>query len=41
LDWHILASSPAISFSNMNYIQPVDKDSVSRGSSPDAGAYQH
>jgi hypothetical protein len=41
LDWHILASSPAIGFSNLNYIQPVDKDGVSRGSSPTAGAYQH
>jgi acid phosphatase len=41
LDWHILASSPAIGFSNLNYIQPVDKDGVSRVSSPAAGAYQH
>jgi len=40
LDWHILTSSPAIGFSNMSYIQTVDKDSVSRGSSPAAGAYQ-
>lgn len=40
LDWHILASSPAIGFSNMNYIQPVDKDGVARTSSPAAGAYQ-
>ena len=40
LDWHILSSSPAIGFSNMNYIQTVDKDGVSRGSSPAAGAYQ-
>jgi Putative Ig domain/Immunoglobulin domain/Immunoglobulin I-set domain len=40
LDWHILTTSPAIGFSNMNYIQPVDKDGVSRGSSPAAGAYQ-
>jgi hypothetical protein len=41
LDWHILTSSPAIGFSNLNYIQPVDKDGVSRGTSPAAGAYQH
>jgi acid phosphatase len=41
LDWHILASSPAIGFSNLSYIRPVDKDSVSRGGSPSAGAYQH
>jgi Phosphoesterase family/Putative Ig domain/Abnormal spindle-like microcephaly-assoc'd, ASPM-SPD-2-Hydin/Immunoglobulin domain len=41
LDWHILATSPAISFSNLNYIQPVDKDGVSRGTLPAAGAYQH
>ena len=34
LNWHIRASSPAISFCNMNYIQPVDKDSISRVSSP-------
>jgi hypothetical protein len=40
LDWHILTGSPAIGFSNMNYIQPVDKDGVSRGGSPVAGAYQ-
>ena len=40
LDWHILTSSPAIGFSNMSYIQTVDKDSVARGSSPAAGAYQ-
>jgi acid phosphatase len=41
LDWHILASSPAVGFSNLNYIRPTDKDGVLRGSSPDAGAYQH
>ena len=41
LDWHILSSSPAIGFNNMSFIQPVDKDGVSRGSSPDTGAYQH
>jgi hypothetical protein len=41
LDWHILASSPAIGFSNLNYIQPVDKDGVSRSTLPAAGAYQH
>jgi len=41
LDWHILATSPAINFSNMNYVQPVDKDGVPRGTSPDAGCYQH
>jgi hypothetical protein len=41
LDWHILASSPAIGFSNLSYIQPMDKDGVSRASSPAAGAYQH
>jgi hypothetical protein len=41
LNWHILSTSPAIGFSNMSYIQAVDKDGVSRGSSPDAGAYQH
>jgi hypothetical protein len=41
LDWHILASSPAVGFSNPNYIRPTDKDGVLRGSSPDAGAYQH
>jgi len=41
LDWHILASSPAIGFSNLSYIQPVDKDGVSRATSPAAGAYQH
>lgn len=40
LDWHILASSPAIGFSNMNYVQSVDKDGVSRGNSPAVGAYQ-
>jgi hypothetical protein len=39
-NWHILTSSPAIGFSNMSYIQTVDKDSVSRSSSPAAGAYQ-
>jgi Putative Ig domain/Abnormal spindle-like microcephaly-assoc'd, ASPM-SPD-2-Hydin/Immunoglobulin domain len=41
LDWHILTSSPAVGFSNLNYVQPVDKDGVSRSSSPAAGAYQH
>jgi len=41
LNWHILSSSPAIGFSNMGHIQPVDKDNVSRGSAPDSGAYQH
>ena len=41
LNWHILSTSPAIGFGNMSYIQAVDKDGVSRGSSPDAGAYQH
>ena len=41
LNWHILSTSPAIGFSNMSYIQALDKDGVSRGSSPDAGAYQH
>jgi hypothetical protein len=40
LDWHVLASSPAIGFSNMNYVQPVDKDGVSRTGTPVAGAYQ-
>jgi acid phosphatase len=40
LDWHILTSSPAIGFSNMSYIQPVDKDGISRATSPAAGAYQ-
>src|SRR5467141_1024705 len=40
LDWHILVSSPAVSFSNLNYTQPTDKDGVSRASSPAAGAYQ-
>ena len=34
LDWHILATSPAIGFSNMNYVQPLDKDGVARGTSP-------
>ena len=41
LDWHILVSSPAIGFSNLSYIQSVDKDGVSRASSPAAGAYQY
>ncbi len=41
LNWHILASSPAIGFSNLSYVQPVDKDGVSRANSPAAGAYQH
>ncbi len=40
LNWHILTTSPAIGFSNMSHIQPVDKDDVPRGSSPAAGAYQ-
>jgi hypothetical protein len=40
LDWQVLASSPAIGFSNMSYIQPVDKDAVSRAGTPVAGA-QH
>ena len=40
LNWHILSTSPAIGFSNMNYIQPVDKDGVSRNGTPAAGAYQ-
>jgi len=40
LNWHILSTSPAVGFSNMGHIQPVDKDDVSRGSSPAAGAYQ-
>ena len=40
LNWHILVTSPAIGFSNMGHIQPVDKDDVPRGSSPAAGAYQ-
>jgi len=40
LNWHILLTSPAIGFSNMGHIQPVDKDDVPRGSSPAAGAYQ-
>ena len=40
LNWHILLTSPAIGFSNMGHVQPVDKDDVSRGSSPAAGAYQ-
>jgi hypothetical protein len=41
LDWHILTTSPAIGFSNLNYVQPVDKDGVPRGTLPDAGVYQH
>jgi len=41
LNWHILVSSPAIGLSNLSYIQSVDKDGVSRASSPAAGAYQH
>ena len=40
-NWHIIASSPAIGFSNLSYVQPVDKDGVSRANSPAAGAYQH
>ena len=40
LNWHILSTSPAVGFSNMNYIQPVDKDGVSRNGTPAAGAYQ-
>jgi len=40
LNWHIFSTSPAIGFSNMGHIQPLDKDGVSRASSPAAGAYQ-
>lgn len=39
-DWHLTFSSPALSFSNLNYVQPIDKDGVTRGPSFDAGAYQ-
>ncbi len=39
-NWHLTPSSPAISFSNTNYVEPVDKDGVTRGPSYDAGAYQ-
>jgi len=40
LDWHILTTSPAIGFSNLSHVQPVDKDNVSRGSAPNTGTYQ-
>jgi len=40
LDWHILASSPAIGFSNLNFIQSVDKDSVPRVNLFAVGVYQ-
>jgi acid phosphatase len=40
LNWHILTTSPAIGFSNMSHTQSVDKDGVSRGTLPAAGAYQ-
>jgi Abnormal spindle-like microcephaly-assoc'd, ASPM-SPD-2-Hydin len=39
-DWHLTPSSPAIGFSNANYVQTVDKDGVTRGPRYDAGAYQ-
>jgi len=39
-NWHLTSSSPAISFSNSAYVQPLDKDGVARGPGYDAGAYQ-
>jgi parallel beta-helix repeat protein len=39
-NWHLTSSSPVVSFSNLNYVQPIDKDGVTRGPSFDAGAYQ-
>lgn len=41
LDWHITASSPAVGFSNQNYVQTVDHDGVTRSNPADTGAYQH
>jgi parallel beta-helix repeat protein len=39
-NWHLTSSSPAISFSNSAYVQPLDKDGVTRGPGYDAGASQ-
>ncbi len=39
-NWHLTPLSPAISFSNPSYVQPTDKDGVTRGPGYDAGAYQ-
>ncbi len=39
-NWHLTLLSPAISFSNPTYVQPTDKDGVTRGPGYDAGAYQ-
>jgi|GEM_PF-885360 len=40
-DWHLTSTSPAIGYSNTSYVQPVDKDGVTRGPDYDAGAYQY
>ena len=41
LNWHILASSPAVGFSSQSYVQTYDHDGIVRPNPADAGAYQH
>lgn len=41
LDWHLTSSSPAIGWSNSNYVQALDHDSRTRTNPSDAGSYIH